>query len=92
MSDLASAGIRKTILEALERRSLPPPGENEPLFSSGRLDSLAAAEVLLQLEAEHGIDLSDADFDISRIDTFNDLERLLASRQAEATAEPGVQV
>ena len=49
---------------------------DEPLFTSGRLDSLAATEVMLMLETEYGLDLADADFDIEQLDTIADLKRL----------------
>lgn len=49
---------------------------DEPLFTSGRLDSLAAAELMMHLEGEYGLDLSDPDFDIARLDTLADLKRL----------------
>lgn len=71
--------IRQSISELLEARGQDPsidPGE--ALFTSGRLDSLAAVEVLMMLERDFGIDLSDADFDISLLDTIDDLEQLAA--------------
>ena len=50
-------------------------GNDTPLFTSGLLDSLAATELMLHLEAEHGVDLADPDFDIASLDTLNDLDR-----------------
>lgn len=84
MNELASARIRETIFSVLSDRGLPGVGEHEPLFSTGRLDSLAAAEVLTLLETDYGIDLADEDFDILQIDTLDDLEKLLSSRKAAA--------
>jgi acyl carrier protein len=73
--------IRNTINEMLAARGhTEPVSETESLFTSGRLDSLAATEVLMVLETDFGIDLSDADFDISRLDTIADLEDLVAGR------------
>lgn len=51
-------------------------GAHEPLFTSGRLDSLAAAQLMLHLEAERGLDLSAADFDLAQLDTIAELRRL----------------
>lgn len=73
--------IRKTISDMLAARGQPADiGDRESLFTTGRLDSLAATEVLMILETEFGIDLADADFDISRLDTIADLEELVATR------------
>lgn len=55
---------------------------NDSLFLSGRLDSLAAVEVLGALERDHGLDLSDADFDITEIDTLAQIEALVRDRSA----------
>lgn len=70
--------IRQFVAEMLaERGKGDLPETNTPLFTSGLLDSLAATELMLQLEASHGIDLADADFDISRLDTLGELEALI---------------
>ena len=77
MSDRDSR-IRKTISDMLAARGHSEPvGDRDSLFTSGRLDSLAATEVLMLLETDFGIDLADADFDISRLDTIADLEQLV---------------
>lgn len=86
MTQYASASVRETILQILTDRKLGPAGEHDPLFSSGLLDSLAATEVLIRLESEYGVDLSDEDFDISRIDTLQSLEELI---EAQPGSRPG---
>lgn len=53
-------------------------GPDERIFTSGLLDSLAATELMMALETDFGIDLADADFDIGKLDTINDLETLVA--------------
>lgn len=80
MSEFASARIRKVILDSLAQRGLGPVGEKDSLFATGLLDSLAATEVLVALEAGYGIDLADEDFDILEIDTLAGIETLIASR------------
>ena len=74
----------RTFIESLlaERGSATPVGDDEALFTSGRLDSMAAVQVMMMLESDYGFDLSDADFDIARLDTIADLEGLIARRQA----------
>lgn len=75
--------IRQFVSQLLvERGKDSELNENAPIFTSGLLDSMAATEVLLHLEAEHGIDLADADFDISALDTLSDLEGLVAAKLA----------
>lgn len=70
--------IYKLITEKLaDRGDTAPVAETESLFLTGRLDSLASIEVIMLLEARYGIDLADADFDISRIDTLRDLKALV---------------
>jgi len=72
--------LRDIISSLLRDRGQPMAGDQDPLFTSGRLDSLAAVEIMVILEKEFGIDLADADFDISRLDTIADLEKLTAGR------------
>jgi len=63
----------------LEERGKPASFyDTDALFTSGLLDSLAATELMVHLESEHGVDLSSADFDVSKLDTIEDLRELLA--------------
>ena len=71
------AGIEDHVRTMLRGRGLATDvAADEPLFTSGRLDSLAATELMLHLETEHGVDLADPDFDIAQLDTIADLKRL----------------
>ena len=73
---MGKSSIRETIEELLaERGHRQPVGDHDSLFFSGLLDSLAATRVMLALE-EHGIDLSNSDFDIARLDTIAEIEGL----------------
>jgi acyl carrier protein len=81
MSQL-SAGLRDMIATLLrDAGDTAPFAPGDSLFLSGRLDSLAAVEVLAALEQEHGLDLSDADFDITEIDTLAQIEALARARE-----------
>lgn len=63
--------VRDTISNILVDRGQPREfDDTESLFDSGKLDSLAAVNLLMTLESEFGIDLSDPDFEIAQIDTF----------------------
>ncbi len=81
MNERASSRIRSTIDRILQERGIAAVAETEGLFSTGLLDSIAATEVLMTLESDYGIDLSDEDFDILQIDTLQSLEAFLAARQ-----------
>ena len=81
MQDFASARIRSVILANLAARGIAEIGEQESLFSSGLLDSLAATEVLVALETDYGLDLTDEDFDILAIDTLDGIERMVTARR-----------
>ncbi len=54
-----------------------PISPTESLFISGRLDSLAATEMIVLLETEFGIDVGSADFDVSSLDTLEEMEQLV---------------
>lgn len=84
-TQFASERVRATIFAILSERGVTSISDTEPLFSTGRLDSLAAAEVLAQLEGDYGVDLASDDFDITRIDTLGELEKLVASTVSTAT-------
>ncbi len=74
-----SDSIRKFVETLLEDRGKSTAfTDTEALFTSGLLDSLAATELMVHLETEHGVDLSNADFDVSKLDTIQDLSELLA--------------
>jgi acyl carrier protein len=45
--------------------------DSESLFLSGRLESIAAVEVVCFLESEFGVDFADMEFDISIIDSID---------------------
>lgn len=70
-----AADLIRSRIEALlaERGDPKPVADGDSLFFSGRLDSLAATHVMMMLESDFGIDLADADFDITRLDTIADL-------------------
>ncbi|MDF1671779.1 MAG: acyl carrier protein [Roseovarius sp.] len=56
--------------------------KDDAIFTSGLLDSLAATELMMALENDFGINLADADFDISKLDTIGDLEALVSAQLA----------
>ncbi|MEP3301421.1 MAG: phosphopantetheine-binding protein [Hoeflea sp.] len=75
--------VRNTISQMLVARDQDASFEDsESLFDSGRLDSIAAVSLLLTLETDYGVDLSDPDFNVSQIDTLQEISTLIASQTA----------
>jgi acyl carrier protein len=70
--------LRATVGDLLAARGDRNPfSDTEPLFTAGRLDSLAATELIVALEQDYGLDLATGDFDISALDTLCDLSKLV---------------
>lgn len=70
--------LRQSISDMLVGRGQPAAfTDDESLFDSGRLDSMSAVNLLLELETTFDLDLSDPDFDISQIDTFAEITELV---------------
>jgi acyl carrier protein len=55
-----------------------PVRDDESLFITGRLDSLAATEMIMLLEQDFDLDLASADFDVSALDTITDITDLIS--------------
>ena len=70
--------LRRTITDLLAAHGDHQPfSDTESLFTGGRLDSLAATELIVSLEQDYGLDLASADFDVSALDTVRDLSALV---------------
>ena len=83
MSSSAHTSIRGAIETILADRGVSDPvSDTDSLFISGRLDSLAATEVMMLLETEFDLDLADPDFDMSRLDTIADMTQLVTEKAA----------
>jgi len=54
--------------------------DDEPLFSSGRLDSFTMMNLVMYLEQTFGIDFSDMEFDVDLLDSIAAIEVLVDSR------------
>ncbi len=77
---MSTKPINEVVISMLADRGKPAEiDSNEAIFTSGLLDSLAATELMMALESEYGVDLADADFDISQLDTIAELETLVSA-------------
>ena len=78
MSNQGLQNLRRTIGQMLQERGHAPEFlDSDSLFDSGRLDSMSAVNLLMELEQAFDVDLSDPDFDISQIDTFEQIAQLV---------------
>jgi acyl carrier protein len=48
---------------------LAPLNDQDLLFTTGRLDSLDAVELIMTLETDYGINFSDINFDLTLLDS-----------------------
>jgi len=61
-----------------------PLGDDDLLFSSGRLDSLDAIEIIMCIETEYGINFSEINFDLTLLDSIAAISDLVDSRAVQA--------
>jgi acyl carrier protein len=75
--------IRQLVHQLLEGRGKSAsPTDDESLFVAGHLDSMAVIELIMHLERDFSMDLSQFDFDISLIDSISSITRLVEQSQA----------
>jgi acyl carrier protein len=62
--------IRDYVAQRLKMKGdLAPLDDEELLFTTGRLDSLDAVEIIMSLESDHGISFSEINFDLTLLDS-----------------------
>jgi acyl carrier protein len=59
-------------------------GDEDPLFSSGRLDSLDAVEIIMCIETDYGINFSEFNFDLTLLDSIAAIDELVERRPSAA--------
>ena len=60
-----------------------PLSDDDLLFTSGRLDSLDAVELIMSVEIDYGINFSDIGFDLTRLDSISAIADLLQQPSPE---------
>jgi acyl carrier protein len=79
--------VRRIVQDALHSRGANPQvGDWDSLFATGRLDSLAAVNLILVLERDFGIDFASLGFDAAMIDTVADIAALVDSNRERGPA------
>jgi len=77
--------IRQFLGELLVRSGdLDSFSDEEPLFSSGRLQSIDGVELVVFLEEKFGVDFSKLGFDQAAIDSVTNVARLLERSSGES--------
>ncbi len=54
--------------------------DEDLLFTSGRLDSLDAIEIIMAIETDYGVNFSEIDFDLTRLDSIAAIADLIDRR------------
>jgi acyl carrier protein len=80
-SDIVNTLAQKIAVNILKqpRRILKP---DEPLISSGVIDSFSLVDVALLVEDTYGVHVDDAELNAETFDTLNQLAELVRARQA----------
>ena len=79
MSSTQNERLRAIIAGLLADRGDTRPFDNtESLFLSGRLDSMAATHLIVAIETEFGVEIGGADFDVSLLDSIEEMTALVA--------------
>ena len=60
-----------------------PLSDDDLLFTSGRLDSLDAVELIMSIEVDYGINFSDIGFDLTRLDSISAISALVGQPSIE---------
>jgi acyl carrier protein len=79
MSDLSAALAQKIAVEILKepKRKLRP---DEPLISSGLIDSMSLVDLAILIEDNFNVHIDDTELNADTFDTLDQLEALIQSR------------
>jgi acyl carrier protein len=73
--------MRNYVMQRLRMKGDGAPLDDEDLlFSSGRLDSLDAVEIVMCMETEYGINFSEINFDLTLLDSIAAITSLVDQR------------
>lgn len=82
MSELARQALRDFLADALAKHGdRQPLRDEESIFLSGRLDSFSMMNLVMFLEERFGIRFADDEFDVSLLDSVNDLVAFVERKQ-----------
>jgi len=77
--------MRSYVIQRLRMHGdLAPLNDDDLLFTSGRLNSLDAVELVMSLEADYGINFSELNFDLTLLDSVSAITDLVDRRAVNA--------
>ena len=77
--------MRNYVMQRLRMKGDGAPLDDEDLlFSSGRLDSLDAVEIVMCMETEYGINFSEINFDLTLLDSIDAIAGLIDRHSVNA--------
>ncbi|MFK4725598.1 acyl carrier protein [Bradyrhizobium niftali] len=76
-SEIRSQMRRYIVQRLLMKGDGAPLSDDDLLFTSGRLDSLDAVELIMSIETDYGINFSDIGFDLTRLDSISAIAGLV---------------
>jgi len=82
-SEIRSQMRRYIVQRLLMKGDGAPLSDDDLLFTSGRLDSLDAVELIMSIETDYGINFSDIGFDLTRLDSISAIADLVGQPSAE---------
>lgn len=73
--------LRAFLTQALQQHGDHAPfADGDSLFLSGRLDSFTMMNLVVHLEATHGVDFGALDFDVALVDTVDAMAALVPAQ------------
>jgi acyl carrier protein len=79
MNDARKQKIRDYLLDTLKQQGDQQAlNDSDSLFASGRLDSVAMMMLVVFLENEFAVDFKGADFEVSLIDSVDEITQFVA--------------
>ncbi len=81
---MATEGVKATIDRFLANRLKVQLGEDDPIFESGRVNSLFAMQLVLFIEKEFGLSIDSDDLEMKNFESIASIVRLVAQKQGRA--------
>ena len=73
--------MRNCVIQRLRMKGDGAPlGDDDLLFTSGRLDSLDAIEIIMTIETDYGMNFSEINFDLTCLDSITAIADLIDRR------------
>lgn len=86
MADDPKVLIRQFVMENAQGRGITELADSDSLIESGIVDSLGIFRLVSFLEETFGVKVGDDEIVNENFQTINDIERFLATKQAQAKA------